>query len=142
MAVAIAAIAALGQHDALAGPGDIGNQGVVVLLEQLGAERHLDDEIRRVGAGALGALAMAAALGAKMLLEAKIDQGVELRRAQRHHRAATPAIAAVRPAARLVALAPEADAAVPAGAARHIDFGLIQKAHENSLPGSLSYITK
>ena len=78
---------------------------------------------------------MTAALGVEMLLVAEIDQGVELGGAQRHHRAAAPAIAAVGAAARQVSLAPESDTAIAAGAARDMYLGLVQKAHEISLPG-------
>ncbi len=62
MRVAEAAVAALGQHHALADLGEVGEQGLVVLVENLGADRHLEHDIVAAGAVAVLAHAVAARL--------------------------------------------------------------------------------
>ena len=55
MGVAEAAIAAAGEHDAVAGLGQIGDQRLVVLIEDLRPGRHLQHHVgaawRRCGSG-------------------------------------------------------------------------------------------
>ena len=68
--------------------------------------------------------------GPEMLPVAIVDQGVELGIDPRDDVAAVAAVAAVRAAARDVLLPPEADAAVAAVAALHVDLGLIEEAHD------------
>ena len=65
----------------------------------------------------------------EVLAVAVVDQGIELGIDPRDHMPAAAAVAAVRPAARDVLLAPEADAAVAAVAGAHVDLGLIEEAH-------------
>ena len=61
MRVAEAAIAAARQHDALADLGEIGQQRLAVLLEDLGADRHLEHDVGAARAMAVLAHAAAAA---------------------------------------------------------------------------------
>ena len=74
MGVAEAAIAALGQHEAFAELGEIVQQGLAVLVEDLGAARHFQHDILAIGAMAVLAHAIGALLGLEMLLVAVVDQ--------------------------------------------------------------------
>ena len=129
MRVAEAAIAALRQHCALADRGEIGEQRLAVLLVDLRAGRHLEHDVGAVGAVAVLAHAVAAALGLEMLLVAVVDQRVEAVDRQRDHVAALAAVAAVRPAELDEFLAPERHAAVAAVAGADIDLGLVEEFH-------------
>ena len=129
--VAEAAVAALGQHDAVAGLVEVGEQGLAVLLVDLRADRHLEHDVGAVRAMAVLAHAADAALGLEMLLVAVVDQGVEAFDRLRDHVAALAAVAAVRAAELDVLLAPERHAAVPAVAGADIDLGFVEEFHGN-----------
>ena len=128
--VAATAHAALKEGDPLADLGQVGEQGAVLVIgEDLGADRDLDDEIVAAGAGAVGAGAALAARGAEMLGVAKVDQGVEAGHRLEDDVAALAAVAAVRSAEFDELLAPEADRAGAAGARADEDLGLVEKMH-------------
>src|SRR6185312_14259582 len=129
MLVAEAAIAAGEEADALAGLGHVVEHRLAGLVEDLGADRHLDHAILALVAGAARAHAVMAVLGPEMLRVAEIDQGVEVGHRLDPDIAAAPAIAAVGAAELDEFLAPERDAARPAMAAGHVDLGLIEKLH-------------
>ena len=57
--------------------GQIGDHRLLILLEDLGARRHAQHDIRAVLAGALPPHAGLAVLGEEMLLVAEIDQRVQ-----------------------------------------------------------------
>ena len=70
--------------DALADLGEVGEQrALFVVGEDLGADRHLDDQIVAARAGAVGAGAALAARRAEMLGVAEVDQRIEARRPPR-----------------------------------------------------------
>ena len=127
--VAEAAIAALGQHDAVAGLVEIGQQGLAVLFVDLRADRHLEHDVGAVRAMAVLAHAADAALGLEMLLVAVVDQRVEAFDRLGDDIAAVAAVAAARPAELDVLLAPERHAAVPAVAGADIDLGFVEEFH-------------
>src|SRR5690606_3480345 len=77
MLVAKAAIAALGEQEALADLGQVADQRLVILLEDLGAGGNLQRHVRAFGAGAVAAHAVRAGLGLEMLLVAIVDKRVE-----------------------------------------------------------------
>ena len=129
MRVAEAAVAALRQHGALADLGEIGEQGLVVLVEHLGADRDLQDHVGRGRARAVRAHAVAAGLGLEVLLVAVVDQRVEAVDAFDDDVAAASAVAAIRPAELDEFLAPERDAAGAAVAGADVDLGLVEKLH-------------
>jgi hypothetical protein len=131
--VAEAAVAALGQQDAVADLFQICEQGLAVLLVDLRAGRHLHDHAGAVRAVTVLAHAVAAALGREMLLVAVVDQGIEPVDRFHDHVAAAPAVAAIRPAELDEFLAPERDAAVPARPGGDIDLGFIQEFHGSSV---------
>ena len=77
--------------------------------------------------------AVAAALGGDVLLEAVVDQRVQVLDRFGPHVAAAAAIAAVGAAELDELLAPERDAAVPAAAGLGIDLRCIEKLHDAHL---------
>src|SRR5690606_27161043 len=106
-----------------------GDHRLLVLLEDLGADRDTQHDILPAGAGALRAHAVPAGPGEEMLLEAEVDQ-----RVQPIHRlgpdiAALAAVAAVRPAIFDEFLAAEGHAARAPAARADIDLGEIEKFH-------------
>ena len=104
-------------------------QRLLVLVEDLRADRHLQHDVGAVGAGAVLAHAVAAGLGLEVLLVAIIDQRVEPVDAFDDDVAAAPAVAAVRPAEFDELLAPKRDAAGAAVAGADIDLGLVEEFH-------------
>ena len=129
MGVAEPAIAALGEHHAVADGGEVGEQGLVVLVEDLGALGDLENDAGAVRAGAVLAHAVTAGLGLEVLLVAVVDQGVEAVDAFGDDIAAAPAIAAVGAAELDEFLAAERDAARSAVARADINFRLIEEFH-------------
>ena len=98
MRVAEAAVAALGQHHALADLGQVGDHRLLVLVENLRADRHLEHHV--VAAGAVAVLAHAVHAGPRLevLRVAVVDQGVEAVDRLDHDVAAAAAVAAARAA--------------------------------------------
>ena len=129
MRVAEAAVAALGQHDALAELGQVGDQRFFVFVVNLRADRHLEHDVAARGAVAVLALAGHAGLGLEMLLVAVVDQRVEAIDRLDDHVAAMPAVAAARAAELDELLAAERHAAVAAVAGADIDLGFVEEFH-------------
>ena len=127
--VAPAAVAALGEQHPLAGAGQVGDQRLAVLVEDLGADRHLEHDVVGALAGALRAAAGLAVLGEEMLLVAIVDQGVEALDRLGDHVAAAAAVAAARAAELDELLAAEGDAAVAAGTGADLDAGVVEELH-------------
>src|SRR5262245_6940169 len=118
MRIAKATVAALGDSRTLTHFGEIGDERLAVFFIDLGADRQFENDILAIGAGAVLAHPIAAALGLEVLLVSVIDQRIEAIDGLDHHVAALPAIAAVRTAELDEFLAPERHAAVPARAGR------------------------
>src|SRR3954451_20064009 len=134
--------------DALTGLGQIGDQRLAVLLEDLRPGRHPQHRVRPTRAGAVLAHAVAAGLRFKMLLVAEVDQRVEAVDDFDDDIAATPAIAAIGPAELDELFAPERQRARPAHlynlssrnrppprpaiAGADVNAGLVQKLHRLS----------
>src|SRR5579885_175262 len=127
--VAEAAVPALQEHHAVADLQKFREFHIPILVENFGAGRHLDHDIRAARAGAVRAHAVAAGLRLEVLLVAIVDQRVQPVDAFYNHIAAAAAVAAVRPAIFDELLAPERDAAVAARAGRDVDFRFIEKFH-------------
>ena len=128
--VAEAAIAALGEQHPLADLGHVGDHGLAVLVEDLGAGRHLQHHVGALGAGAVLAHAVHAGLGLEVLLVAVVDQRVEALDAFGPDVAAAPAVAAVGSAELDELFAAERDAAGAAVAGADVDLGLVEKFHD------------
>src|SRR3712207_5260694 len=77
MLVAAAAVSASREQHPVAGMDEIGNHRRIVGLEDLGSDRHAQDDIAALGAGTALAHAVAALLGLEMLLIAIVDKGVQ-----------------------------------------------------------------
>jgi len=127
--IAETAIAAVGQHDALAEFSKIREQCLAIFFVNLGADRHFEHDVGAGSAVAILAHAAAAVLRREMLLVAVVDQGVEPIDRLHHHVAAIAAVAAVRPAIFDEFLAAERHAAVAAVAGADIDLGFVEKFH-------------
>ncbi len=129
MRVAEAAIAAFGQHELFAERGEIVDQGLAVLVEQLGTHGHLEHDRLAVGAMAVLAHAIGALLRLEVLLIAIVDQRIQ----PVHHFdddiAAAAAIAATGSAELDILLAAERHAAVAAVAGADIDLCFVKKFH-------------
>src|SRR5690606_6697819 len=129
MLVAEAAIAAFGEPHALPYLRQVTDQRLVVFLIDLRADRHLEDDIRALGAGAVAAHAVHAGPGPEMLLVAVVDQRVEPVDRLDPDVAAAAAVAAVRAAELDELLAPERDRTGAAVARSDIDLGLVEELH-------------
>ena len=129
MRVAEAAVAAFGEHELFAEPGEIVDQRLAIVVEHLGADRNLEDDRLAVGAVAVLAHAVDAALRLEVLLVAVIDQRVEAVHRLDDDVAAAAAIAAARPAELDELLAAERHATVSAVAGADIDLGFIEEFH-------------
>ena len=110
--VAHAAATAFRDQDALAFPGQIGDQAVrrIDLRCSFGDQRPDRDgelEIGAAVAGAVRAHAVLAPLGLEFRMKSEVDQGVDVRAGDQVDRPAVSAVAAARPAARHELLAPE-----------------------------------
>ncbi len=131
MQVAKSAVAALGDHHALARLRHIGEHRAAFLVEHLRPDRNLQHRVGAAPAGAIATHSVHAGLGLEMLLVAKVDERVEAVRAFDHDVAAAPAVPAVGAAELDEFLAPERDRARPAIAGAHIDARLIEKLHRD-----------
>jgi hypothetical protein len=131
--VAPAAVAALGQAQGHAGGVHVGDQGLLVLLQHLGADGDLQDDVVARRAVARPAHAVDARPGLEVLLVAVVDQGVEALDRLDPDVAASAAVPAVGAAVFDVLLASERDRAAAAVAGADIDFALVQEFHERLL---------
>src|ERR1700712_5288814 len=129
MVIAEAAIATLEQAETLTDCRHVDDQRLAVFLINLGADRNFHNGIVAAPAGHHLAQAALAALRLHMLLEAIVDQGVEILHRHGHDIAAAPAVTTIGPAILDEFLMPERDAAVAASTGLGINLGDIQKAH-------------
>jgi hypothetical protein len=129
MLVAEAAVSAFGEQETLPHLGQVADQRLVVLLEDLRAGRHAQHHVGALGAGAVAAHAVDAGLGAEMLLVAVVDQRVQAIDHLGPDIAAAAAVAAVRSAELDELLAAERQRARAPVAGADIDLGLIEKFH-------------
>ncbi len=117
----------------LADRGEVGEDILLVVVEDLGADRDPDDEVPAAGAGLVAAGAALAARRLEMLGVAEVDQRVEALDRLEDDVAALAAIAAVGAAIFDIFLAPEADRAGAAGAGADEDLGLVEEMHRAHL---------
>ena len=118
-----------GQHEFFAERGQVGEQGFVVLVEDLRADRNLEHDGLAIGAMAVLAHAVDAPLGLEVLLVAIVDQRVQPVDRLDHDIAAAAAIAAVGPAELNELFAAKRHAAVAAVAGADIDLGFVKEFH-------------
>src|SRR5690349_13066671 len=129
MRIAEAAIAAFGDGDALADFSEVGEQGLPIFFIYLRAGRHAKHDVVSIGAMAVLAHAVFAALGLEVLLIAIVDERVETIDCLDDDVTAFSAVAAIRPAELDKLLAPKRDAAISARAGCDINFRLVQEFH-------------
>ena len=127
--VAPAAIAAARQQHTLARRGQVGDERLFVLVEDLGAHRHLQHDVLAGLAGALAAHAVLARPRKEMLLIAKVDQRVQPLDRLGPDRSAVATVTAIGAAELDILVAPEADAAAAAAARADVDFGQVEEFH-------------
>jgi hypothetical protein len=113
-------------------PARVGDQRLAVGLEDLGADRHAQHDVRGAGAGALPARPRLAVASEEVLLVAVVDQGVEPVHRLGPDIAALAAVAAVGPAELHVLLATEADAAGAAGPGAQLDPRMVEELHRRA----------
>src|SRR5580693_5421043 len=123
MRIAEAAIAAFEQKNSFPRAREIGDRRFAVFLVDLSSDRHAQDRVCAASAAHFLAHAGAAVLRANMLLEAIVDQCVEIIDRLSPDIAAPSAIAAPGTAIFDEFLAAECNAAVSAGSALDIDLG-------------------
>ena len=132
MGVAEAAIAAAQQSHPLAGDVQVGEHGFLIVGEDLGADRDLDDDVLRARAGAVRRRPVAALRRPEMLGVAEVDQRIKVMFRDEDDVAAFAAVAAVRAAELDELLPPERDHAVAAVAGAQVDLGLVEEFHDVS----------
>ncbi len=131
--VAAAALAALGDDDALAVRGDVGELLAGRLVFDLGADRQARDEILAAAAVAVGARAVLAAIGGQRPRVGEVEQGAHPAVALEDHVAAAAAVAAGGAAERNELLAAERDRAVAAVTGGDLHARLIDEPHRAAL---------
>src|SRR5215831_19866981 len=129
MRVAKPTVAAFGNGDALADMGEVGKHRLTIFFVDLRPDRYLEHHVLAIGAGAVLAHPVTAALCLEMLLVAVVDQGVEAVDRLDNHIAALSAVATIGAAELDEFLAPERYAAVPARTRRNVDLGFIEEFH-------------
>ena len=87
--------AALGDHQALTGLDQVANHFLSRHVDHRGANRHRQDQILALGAGAVGAAALLAILRVEFTRVAVIDQGIEVGGGLEEYRATVATVAAV-----------------------------------------------
>src|ERR1700722_7092883 len=131
--VATAPLAALRDQDALSGNGQVGNgfAGLFVVSER--AYGNEQDHVRARVAGAVGAFAVAAAIGFEFAIVAVAEKRVVVRIRFEINAAAVAAVASGRAAAGNEFFTAKRDTAVAAAAGLDQDFCFVNK-HENHSP--------
>src|SRR5467141_804744 len=134
--IAASTASTVGDQYALARGGEIG-YGRALVVEHQRADGNLQDHVRAGMAGAVGAFAVAAAIGLEFAVVPVAEQRVVVWIGFKIDAAAMTAIAAGGTAAGHVFFAPEGHAAIAAVARLHEYFGFINE-HRNKTPQKLT----
>src|SRR5438876_9517995 len=118
---------------ALARRGEISNRRAALIVKGKRADGHLQDHVLARMAGAVGAFAVASAIGLEFAIVAVAQQCVVVRVGFQIDVAAMAAVTAGGTASRNVLLAAKSHAAVAAVAGLHENFGFINE-HWNMTP--------
>src|SRR5215813_9888287 len=129
MRVPETAITAFGDRHALTDLCEVSKQCLAVFFVDLSANRHLEDDVLAVRAGAVLPHPISAALRFEVLLITVIDEGIEAGNRFHHDITTSAAVAAVGAAEFDEFIAPERHAAVPTCAGRDVDLGFIEEFH-------------
>ena len=114
----------------VAGAAQVGQLGAALVVVDERPRRHAQHEVGAARAVLVLATPVLAALGAQRLRVGEVEERREAGVDAQHDVAAVAAVAAARPAARHVLLAPEAGAAVAAVAGLDADAHLVDELHE------------
>jgi hypothetical protein len=112
--VAAPALPAAGYRETLARFGEVEETFAGVFVVDHRSDRHIHHDGFAIGAGAVAALAMPAALSLVLGVEVEFEKGVLMRVGHHLHIAAAPSVAAARAAFGDILLPAEGKAAVPA----------------------------
>ncbi len=127
MPVAASAFAAAGDDHAFFRRIEIGQEQLMIRVENQSAGRDVNDQIVAAESGHFFAHAGLAAFGLPMMPAGEIEQGILIRIGDENDAAAVAAVAAVGAALGDVFLAPEGDASVPAVAGFNLNDGFIDE---------------
>jgi hypothetical protein len=125
MRIAPPAAPALGRDDLLPVFDQVGQHLAGVCIPDYGPKRDFDDRIRATGAGLVVGAANSTVVGDETLLVTEVNQRVQAARCDEDDIAATPAVAAIRPAPVDVFLAVEVRDSIAAFAALDVDSGFV-----------------
>ena len=127
MLIAAPAASSVDDQDALAGRGEIGERFSGLIVEDQRADRNLQDHFVAGVAGAVGAFAVAAAVGFEFAVVAVAQQSVVVGIGFEIDAAAVASIAAGGAAAGHEFFATKRDAAVAAATGFYVDFGFVDE---------------
>ena len=130
--IATPSAAPMRDEDTLARSGEIGDGLAALVVEDERANGYVQDEVRAGVASAIGAFAVASALGFKFAIVAVAEQGVVVRIGFQIDAAPVAAIAARGTAPRNKLLTAKSHAAVTAVASLYEYFGFINEQRNNS----------
>src|SRR5437667_4571242 len=133
MLIAASTAPPMGDQYALAGRSKIGDGGAALIVKGKRADGHLQDHVLARMAGAVGAFAVASAIGLEFTIVTVSQQRVVVWVGFKINVAAMAAVTAGGTASRNIFFAPESDAAVAAVAGLHENFGFINE-HWNKTP--------
>jgi len=126
--------AALGHQQALTFDGQVADDFLGVGIDHRGADRHRQGQVFALGAGAVLAAAVRAALGLEAAGVAVVHQGVEVAVGLQEDRATVTAVATVRTAHGHEFLTAEAHAAVAAVTCLNVNGYFVDEFHGQCLP--------
>src|SRR5438552_1476928 len=133
MLIAASTAPSMGDQYALARRGEISNRRTALIVKGKRADGHLQDHVLARMAGAVGAFAVASAIGLEFAIVTVSQQRVVVWVGFKINVAAMAAVTAGGTASRNIFFAPESDAAVAAVAGLHENFGFINE-HWNKTP--------
>ena len=128
--IAPPAVAALGDDDADIGRGQVGELNRFAFGGSLvddGANRHLEDDVGAALAGTPGAFAVRTAGGLEFLLEAIVEEGIQVGAGDHVDRSAVAAVAAIGAAAWHELLATKAEGSRSAVSRSDVDIYFVDK---------------
>ena len=138
MDVAEATLAASGQQDRFAVDIKIGDDLPAIDIGDDGADWNTQQDVLAAATVAIAGFPVLTSFGEELARVAEFDQGIDIAVGHGLNVTAPSAIAAIRPAFRLILLAPERNHAVAAITRRDKDFGFVDEFHASSFTFSVA----
>ena len=138
MDVAEATLAASGQQDRFAVDIKIGDDLPAIDIGDDGADWNTQQDVLAAATVAIAGFPVLTSFGEELARVAEFDQGIDIAVGHGLNVTAPSAIAAIRPAFRLILLAPERNHAVAAITRRDKDFGFVDEFHASSFTLSVT----